>query len=186
MRSTFLAAAIAAFLALTSTASVGAQCSLSAESNDVAPTRADLYARLPLCEKPEHTWFTWGVNADLSGALRADSTEFHEPGFAIATIKGLEPQTTYYFRAHARLKDGSIHASGIEFFKTIAPTSIRANCRPDSQESLRFRGTIPRYIGRDGLSVAFKCSNAGFHGFVRFRVSKTPTCRMPRTNMLTT
>ena len=168
-------ALVALLLILLGPAPALAECSIGRTiTRHIAPAKAQLEMGLAGCSRPQHAWFEWGTTPNLLDWLRkdADFYPFNGQTRREATLEGLRPQTTYYYRGKARFDDGTIVTGTIESFATIRPTTIVPECKYDATTSEQFAGTDPRYIGREGLFVKFECNSQGFGGIVRFSVSE--------------
>ncbi len=62
-------------------------------------------------------WFEWADNFDLGNSEITDKMTFGAPGFFENTVDGLDPNTTYYFRALAE-NDAGIYKGAVKEFTT--------------------------------------------------------------------
>jgi hypothetical protein len=77
---------------------------------------------------PSHYWFDFGTHPDLSGAARvAEGRETQAYGGIQQhpALRGLTPNTSYYYRAHVQTPFGST-VGPIESFRTSAPVAATA------------------------------------------------------------
>ncbi|HZP98562.1 MAG TPA: hypothetical protein VFB13_03420 [Reyranella sp.] len=169
---------LALFGALPARAGEDGCTSLSVGVWDIGPTKADLSLDLDRCLPPQQQWFEVGTKPDLADALRIDAVPHIYPtGFGANLKLGeLSPRTTYYVRGMVRWPAPSnFKITGeIRSFRTIAATDIRPECKFESQETKQLDINAPRWIGRYGVEVNYRCYFNGLIGIAHYMVSHDP------------
>lgn len=172
---TFLGS-LAVLLAIALTApDARAECRLApARAAVIGSTSVWLQAALENCAAPLESWIE--VETDptfppLSWPRRAAGELARAPGgtrTVDARLGGLKAQTTYYFRAVARLPDGTVAASNIAEFRTLDYEQVVV---PDC----RYRDQVRNRSGRrDGIDIVFVCQDYPYLGVVHFLLGTDP------------
>lgn len=152
-------------------AAAHAECAISQASGvNIEATTAHFSMELKGCAKPTQAWFEWGTRPDLADATRVEAALFIE-NWTGPQLRGLAPESTYYFRPYARFADGAVVAGKTASLKTQRDAQAFAECRYDGQDYRQYAGTDPRYVGRDGIALNLQCNRLALGGVLRLKLS---------------
>lgn len=121
----------------------------------IGATTAGLTMSVRNFNQPSRVWFEYSTHANLSNPTKVaewviaatnNGSGWH------AQLSGLQPETTYYFRAFARNYDGETY-SRIESFRTTAPSKVAPTMSWEKST-----------LGLSGLDVQFVCRGHGAAG----------------------